>query len=122
MLGDAANHSHNAVALDDLALIADLFYTCSYFHDLLFLVRSSVKSISFNYWKRKHTQYVADATVNITQRLNRFATLIRQVMLLPSNPDGISEDLTPRVYLVGSAEAKVWGYLSQSCVGSGRRD
>ncbi|MEY4880858.1 MAG: hypothetical protein RLZ87_286 [Armatimonadota bacterium] len=35
MLGDGANHPHNSVALDDLAFIADLFYTCSNFHDLI---------------------------------------------------------------------------------------
>lgn len=44
MLGDAANHTHNTVALDDLALIADLFNTCSNFHDLFFLARPSITS------------------------------------------------------------------------------
>jgi hypothetical protein len=43
MLGDAANHAHNSVALNDLALIADLFNTCSNFHDLFFLARPSIK-------------------------------------------------------------------------------
>lgn len=82
MLGDAANHSHNSVALNDLALVADLLNTCSNFHDLFFLVRPSVKSKDFTRDReRKHTQNVADATVNITQRLNRFATLNRQELL-----------------------------------------
>jgi len=29
---DAANHSHNTVALHDLAVTADFLYRCSYFH------------------------------------------------------------------------------------------
>jgi hypothetical protein len=41
MLGDATNHPHNTVALNDLALVADLLYTCSNFHDLFFLVDPS---------------------------------------------------------------------------------
>ena len=45
MLWDTANHPHNTVALNDLAFVADLFYTCSYFHDLFFLIRPSVKLI-----------------------------------------------------------------------------
>jgi hypothetical protein len=43
MLWDTANHPYNTVALNDLAFVADLFYTCSYFHDLFFLIRPSVK-------------------------------------------------------------------------------
>jgi hypothetical protein len=69
MLGDAANHAHNTVALDDLALIADLFYTCSNFHDLFFLVDPSVFigiSPRHTGWKRKHTQNVADANKDDT--------------------------------------------------------
>ena len=45
MLGDAANHAHNSVALDDLALIADLLNTSSNFHDLFFLARPSLQSL-----------------------------------------------------------------------------
>ena len=78
MLWDTANHAHNTVALNDLAFVADLFYTCSNFHDLFFLIRPSVLSNRrYICWERKHTQNVADATVNDTQRLNRFATLKR---------------------------------------------
>src|SRR6476646_4849239 len=34
VLGDYANHPHHTLAVDDLALITNLLYRCSYFHKI----------------------------------------------------------------------------------------
>jgi hypothetical protein len=42
VLGHFANHPHNSVALDDLALIANLLNTCPYLHDSFALPNPSI--------------------------------------------------------------------------------
>ena len=48
MFGDDTNHSHNTVALNDLALVAYFFDACPNFHiQNAFLVRLYLKSEDF---------------------------------------------------------------------------